>query len=95
MAIVFPFRDAIVLDHADGRPATKVPFEGIKIRLLTSGLSADDFVTLAAGETKELTVETAALHTLDDGGDFDVFAKGLLPFADADSTELAGKSSHI
>ncbi|KAF2822279.1 hypothetical protein CC86DRAFT_97909 [Ophiobolus disseminans] len=69
---------------------TKVPFEGIKIRLLTSGLSSDDFLTLAAGETKELTVETAALHTLDDGGDFDVFAKGLLPFADAESTELAG-----
>jgi deuterolysin len=45
---------------------------------------------LAAGERKELTVETAALHTLDDGGDFDVFAKGLLPFAEVNSTELSG-----
>ncbi|KAF1849332.1 neutral protease 2-like protein [Cucurbitaria berberidis CBS 394.84] len=70
--------------------STKVPFEGIKIRLLTSGLSKDDFVALAAGESKELTVETAALHTLNDGGDFDVFAKGLLPFAEEGSTELAG-----
>ncbi|KAF2022652.1 neutral protease 2-like protein [Setomelanomma holmii] len=70
--------------------STKVPFEGIKIRLLTSGLSSDDFLTLAAGETKELTVETAALHSLNDGGDFDVFAKGLLPYADESSTELAG-----
>lgn len=69
---------------------TKVAFEGIKIRLLTSGLSSDDFVTLAAGETKEVTVETAALHTLTDGGDFDVFAKGLLPYAEANSTELVG-----
>lgn len=68
----------------------QVPFEGIKIRLLTSGLSNDDFVTLAAGESKEITVETAALHTLNDGGDFDVFAKGLLPFAEEGSTELAG-----
>ncbi|KAL5421720.1 hypothetical protein PMIN04_005320 [Paraphaeosphaeria minitans] len=69
---------------------TKVPFEGIKIRLLTSGLSSDDFLTLRAGEMKEVTVETAALHTLNDGGDFDVFAKGLLPYAEANSTELAG-----
>lgn len=68
----------------------KVPFEGIKIRLLTSGLSTDDFITLGAGESKEITVETAALHTLTSGGDFDVFAKGLLPFAEDGSTELAG-----
>ncbi|CAO2651971.1 Nn.00g002540.m01.CDS01 [Neocucurbitaria sp. VM-36] len=68
----------------------QVPFEGIKIRLLTTGLSTDDFVTLGAGESKELTVETAALHTLSDGGDFDVFAKGLLPFAEEGSTELTG-----
>jgi deuterolysin len=57
---------------------------------LTSGLSSDDFVTLAAGETKVVTVETAALHTLNDGGDFDVFAKGLLPYAEESSTELVG-----
>lgn len=69
---------------------TQVPFEGIKIRLLTTGLTTDDFTTLAAGETKEVTVETAALHTLTDGGDFDVFAQGQLPYAEADSTELAG-----
>lgn len=68
----------------------KVPFEGIKLRLLTSGLSPEDFLALAAGEKKELTVETAALHTLSGGGAFDVFAKGLLPYAEADSTALAG-----
>ncbi|KAF2799333.1 neutral protease 2-like protein [Melanomma pulvis-pyrius CBS 109.77] len=69
---------------------TQVEFEGIRIRLLTSGLSADDFVALGAGETKEVTVETAALHTLTQGGDFDVFAEGLIPFAAAGSTELSG-----
>ncbi|KAF2133668.1 neutral protease 2-like protein [Dothidotthia symphoricarpi CBS 119687] len=74
--------------------SAKVPFEGIKVRLLTSGLSADDFLSLAAGETKELTVETAALHTLDAGGDFDIFAKGLLPFAEEGSTELAGSFNY-
>ena len=71
-------------------PDTEVPFEGIKIRLLTTGLTPDAFTPLAAGETKELTVETAALHTLNDGGVFDVFAAGSLPYAEADSTELVG-----
>jgi deuterolysin len=76
--------------RADQTKGAKVPFEGIKIRLLTTGLSSNDFVTLAAGEKKEVTVETAALHTLNDGGDFDVFAKGVLPYAEEGSTELAG-----
>ncbi|KAI8943090.1 hypothetical protein NX059_001121 [Plenodomus lindquistii] len=74
--------------------SAKVPFEGLKVRLLTSGLSTDDFVSLAAGETKEITVETAALHSLNEGGDFDVFAKGLLPFAEEGSTELAGSLTY-
>ncbi|KAH8724075.1 Deuterolysin metalloprotease family-domain-containing protein [Phaeosphaeriaceae sp. PMI808] len=70
--------------------STKVPFEGIKLRLLTSGLATEDFVTLKAGETKEITVETAALHSLNEGGNFDVFAKGVLPYAEEASTELSG-----
>jgi deuterolysin len=73
---------------------TKVPFEGIKIRLLTSGLTTDDFITLGVGEAREVTVETAALHTLSDGGDFDVFAKGLLPYAEANCTELVGNLAY-
>ncbi|CBX98759.1 hypothetical protein LEMA_P079980.1 [Plenodomus lingam JN3] len=72
----------------------QVPFEGIKVRLLTTGLSKDDFVTLAAGETKETTIETAALHSLNNGGDFEVFAKGLLPFAAEGSTKLSGSLNY-
>ncbi|KAH6625462.1 Deuterolysin metalloprotease family-domain-containing protein [Boeremia exigua] len=70
--------------------SAKVPFEGIKLRLLTSGLAADDFVALKAGETKEVTVEAASLHSLNDGGDFEVFASGLIPYAEENSTELSG-----
>lgn len=70
--------------------STKIPFEGIKLRLLTTGLAAEDFVALKAGETKEITVEAAALHSLNDGGDFEVFASGLIPFAEENSTELSG-----
>jgi deuterolysin len=57
---------------------------------LTTGLSPDDFVPLAVGETKEVTVETAALHSLEEGGNFDVFAQGRVPYAEEGSTELAG-----
>ncbi|KAF1945944.1 neutral protease 2-like protein [Clathrospora elynae] len=74
--------------------STQVPFEGIKVRLLYSGLSTDDFVTLAAGESKELTVETAALHSLSEGGDFDVFANGAVPFAEEGSNELVGSYAY-
>lgn len=35
-------------------------------------------------------METAALHSLSEGGDFDVFAQGLVPYAEEGSTELAG-----
>ncbi|KAJ8119130.1 hypothetical protein OPT61_g17 [Boeremia exigua] len=68
----------------------KVPFEGIKLRLLTTGLANEDFIALKAGETKEVTVEAAALHSLNDGGDFDVFASGVIPYAEENSTELSG-----
>jgi len=74
--------------------STKVPFEGIKIRLLTSGLSSDDFLSLAAGETKVVTVETAALHSLSEGGEFDVFSAGSIPYAAEGSTELAGSFAY-
>ncbi|KAF2262948.1 hypothetical protein CC78DRAFT_618044 [Lojkania enalia] len=70
--------------------STKVPFEGIKIRLLTSGLSTDDFLHLDAGESKTVTVETAALHPLTDGGEFEILAQGQIPYAEEGSTELAG-----
>jgi len=73
---------------------TVVPFEGIKLRLLTTGLTPDAFTQLAAGESKELVVEAAALHTLDKGGDFDVIAEGTIPFAEAGSTELVGELAY-
>lgn len=57
---------------------------------MTTGLGAEDFVALKAGETKEVTVEAAALHSLNDGGDFEVFASGLIPYAEENSTELFG-----
>ena len=57
---------------------------------MTTGLATEDFVALKAGETKEVTVDAAALHSLNDGGDFEVFASGLIPYAEENSTELSG-----
>jgi deuterolysin len=61
---------------------------------LTTGLKSDDFVTLAAGQAKEVTVETAALHSLHEGGEFDVFAKGTIAYAEESSTALAGSLNY-
>jgi deuterolysin len=69
---------------------TKVPFEGIRIHLQTSALSVEDFLILEAGEKKDLKIEAAAIHDLSNGGNFDVFTNGVLPYANANSTELVG-----
>ncbi|KAF2501963.1 neutral protease 2-like protein [Lophium mytilinum] len=73
---------------------TEVPFEGMKLRLKTSSLSTDSFTTLAAGETKELTVEAASLHTLTTSGVYDVFAAGAISYAEPGSTALAGSIAY-
>ncbi|KAI4671066.1 uncharacterized protein J4E88_009462 [Alternaria novae-zelandiae] len=69
----------------------KVPFEGISgVYLDTDNLSTDDFLVLEAGDKKELTIEAASLHDLSNGGSFDVFANGMLQYANTNSTELVG-----
>ncbi|KAI4645479.1 uncharacterized protein J4E78_009391 [Alternaria triticimaculans] len=69
----------------------KVPFEGIsRVHLDTDNLSTDDFLVLGAGAKKELTIEAASLHDLSNGGSFDVFANGMLQYANTNSTELVG-----
>ncbi|OCL12412.1 putative neutral protease 2 precursor [Glonium stellatum] len=73
---------------------TQIAFEGIRMRLLTSNLTQEFFTALAPGETKELTVETASLHTMDKSGVFDVFASGAIPYAEVGSTELIGTLSY-
>ncbi|KAF2201022.1 neutral protease 2-like protein [Delitschia confertaspora ATCC 74209] len=72
----------------------EVPFEGIKLRLLTTGLQESAFTALEAGASKTITVDTAALHKVEEGGNFDVFASGIIPYAEAGSTELTGSLSY-
>ncbi|KAH7132585.1 neutral protease 2-like protein [Dendryphion nanum] len=84
--------EKVTVYSAEG--SKRIPFEGIKLQLLTSGLKAEAFLSLKPDETHEVTVQTAALHSLEKGGDFEVFAQGLLPYADDGSTELAGTFSY-
>lgn len=79
--------------YSDGG-SKAVPFQGIQLQLLLSALGPDDFLPLQVGQTHEITAQAAALHKLDQGGDFEVFAQGLLPYAEDSSTELAGTFSY-
>jgi deuterolysin len=67
-----------------------VPFEGVTIQLDPSALSADDFLMLESKGKREFAVETGAFRDLSSGGSFDVFANGVLPYANGTSTELVG-----
>lgn len=79
--------------YSEGGSKT-VPFEGIQLQLLLSALVPDNFLTLQVGQSHEVIAQAAALHKLDQGGDFEVFAQGLLPYAEEGSTELAGTFSY-
>ncbi|KAH6846048.1 neutral protease 2-like protein [Alternaria alternata] len=70
--------------------STRVPFEGVTIQLDPSALSADDFLMLESKGKREFAVETGAFRDLSSGGSFDVFANGVLPYANGTSTELVG-----
>lgn len=65
-------------------------FDGIRLRLQTTGLAEDAFQTIAPGETVETEWDPAVVHDLSTGGQFDFVATGSFLTADADSTDLTG-----
>ncbi|GME28774.1 peptidase m35 deuterolysin [Neofusicoccum parvum] len=74
---------------------SRVGFEGVRLRTVTSGLTEDAFQAIAAGETVEVTFDVAQMHDLATGGAFDILSQGAIPYAEADSTELAGALSYV
>lgn len=68
----------------------KLPFEGIKLRALTTGLAEDAFATVGAGETVTATFDVALTHDLSAGGATDLVAEGAIAYAAPNSTEIAG-----
>lgn len=72
----------------------QVPFEGIHYQLWTAGFVQADFDHLEVGDSKCVSVDIAALHTLDKGGEFVVVAEGALPYAEDGSTSIAGSYNY-
>ncbi|KAF2838350.1 hypothetical protein M501DRAFT_976660 [Patellaria atrata CBS 101060] len=90
------FLDSAPVEHAKVFSATApVAFEGIRMRVRTSGLNDEAFVPIAAGQTLEFEFDVAEVHDLSSGGNFDIFTEGAIPFAEADSNELSGSAVYF
>ncbi|KAL7619687.1 hypothetical protein AAE478_010229 [Parahypoxylon ruwenzoriense] len=68
----------------------KVQFDGIRLRVMTSGLEEDAFQIIAAGETVEATFDVGQAYDLSTGGKYDLVSVGAVSYAEVNSTELAG-----
>ncbi|KAI2782786.1 metallo proteinase [Daldinia loculata] len=68
----------------------KVQFDGIRLRVLTTGLDEEAFKTIAAGETVEATFDVAQVYDLSAGGKYDVVSLGAVSYAELNTTDLAG-----
>lgn len=74
-------------------PGENVAFSGLKIFVDSTLVDADEFQTLAAGETVEAQWDVAEVHDLSAGGDFDIATTGSVKYAAANSTEIIGEAS--
>ncbi|KAI1082461.1 Deuterolysin metalloprotease family-domain-containing protein [Whalleya microplaca] len=71
----------------------KIEFDGIRLRVMTSGLSEEAFQTIAAGESVETIVDVAQTYDLGAGGKYDIVSFGTMLYAETNSTELTGTVS--
>jgi hypothetical protein len=68
----------------------KVDFQGIRLRLASTGFDEEAFQTIPAGQAVEVSFDAAELHDLATSGAYDFVANGVLSYAAADSTDIAG-----
>ncbi|KAI1132829.1 neutral protease 2-like protein [Nemania abortiva] len=69
---------------------SKLDFQGIRLRISNAGFDEEAFQTIAAGQAIEVSFDVAELHDLAASGAYDFVASGVLSYAAADSTEIAG-----
>ncbi|KAK7705482.1 hypothetical protein SLS57_010016 [Botryosphaeria dothidea] len=74
---------------------SRVDFDGIRLRVATSNLSEENFQTIPAGESIEVSFDVAEVHDLAAGGSFDILSEGAFPYAEADSLDIAGAAAYI
>ncbi|KAK7947945.1 neutral protease 2 [Apiospora aurea] len=68
----------------------KVAFDGLRLRVATSGLPEEAFSVIAPGASVEATFDIAHLHDLSQGGAYDVVSASGFLTAALDSTTLDG-----
>ncbi|KAK6844815.1 Neutral protease 2 [Apiospora arundinis] len=68
----------------------KVAFDGVRLRVATSGLAEEAFKVIAPGASVEATFDIAQMHDLSKGGAYDVVSTSGFMTAALDSTTLDG-----
>ncbi|KAI1758880.1 Deuterolysin metalloprotease family-domain-containing protein [Hypoxylon sp. FL1150] len=71
----------------------KLDFDGIRLRVMTTGLDEEAFQIIPAGETVEATFDVGQVYDLSAGGKYDVVSLGAMSYAEANTTEIAGAYS--
>ncbi|KAI0513143.1 neutral protease [Xylaria bambusicola] len=69
---------------------SRVAFNGVRLRVMKSGLQESSFQVIPAGKTIEHTFDAAELHDLSAGGAVSMVSKGALQYAKAGSTQIIG-----
>ncbi|GKT62923.1 deuterolysin metalloprotease [Colletotrichum tofieldiae] len=70
---------------------TRLAFDGVRLRIAPPELITDDaFQTIKRGQTVEIKFDFGQMHDLGDGGVFELMVNGGIPYAKADTTEIAG-----
>ncbi|KAI1175893.1 neutral protease 2-like protein [Nemania sp. FL0916] len=70
--------------------SNRLDFQGVRLRVSNAGFAEEAFQTIPAGQAIEVNFDAAELHDLAATGAYDFVANGVLSYADADSTEIAG-----
>ncbi|KAK7514419.1 Deuterolysin metalloprotease family-domain-containing protein [Phyllosticta citriasiana] len=84
------FLDSAAVEKAEIHSAdAQVPFEGVRLRSVITGLGPSSFLNLPPGQSHEVTFDIAEMYALH-GKEYDVLSRGVISYAEGDSFELAG-----
>ncbi|KAK8180994.1 Deuterolysin metalloprotease family-domain-containing protein [Phyllosticta citribraziliensis] len=84
------FLDNAAVQKAELHSAdAQVPFEGVRLRPVITGLGPSSFLNLPPGQSHEVTFDVAEMYALH-GKEYDVLSRGVISYAEGDSFELSG-----